>query len=484
MSSEPGQRRILIIDDQEPTRYIFRRILTHAGFAIEEAETGSLGLVKVLSQPDLIILDVNLPDMLGYEVCRRIKSNPLTKSIPVLQISASFVSDESKVQALKEGADSYLTQPVEPTVLLAQVAALLRLRQAESLSHLSALQWQTTFDALSDGLALADANGNVLRANASFLGLFDLVSSEITGKSMNNVFVDAFELSLPEFIATVGERKSTELSVEGRWFRVRYDAIQSDPNNESGSILIVTDITDQKKLQETLKLSERLAATGRLAHIIAHEINNPLEAMSNLLFLAGAGTPDRYLETQAYVNQASEELHRISRITKQVLAYHRESVEPVPTAADEMLEGVLAMFASQLKINQIELVAHLNCSKKLRVHPGEVRQVLNNLVANALDAMNGSSGILRVRCMPSVHYPNGIRGVRFLCSDTGTGIPESILPRIFDAFYTTKEAKGSGIGLWLSSEVIEKHKGYSRVRTRTEGPYRGTLIDVFLPLPL
>ena len=138
-------RRILIIDDQEQTRYIFRHILTRAGYSIAEAENGTQGLAMAMSLPDLIISDVNLPDMLGYDVCRRLRSNPLTASIPVLQISASFVSDESKVQALEGGADSYLTQPVEPTVLLAQVSALLRLRRAETLSNLSSRQWQTTF---------------------------------------------------------------------------------------------------------------------------------------------------------------------------------------------------------------------------------------------------------------------------------------------------------------------------------------------------
>ncbi len=172
--SKPKKPRILVIDDQETTRYVFRRVLTRAGYSVEEAENGEEGLAKAMFLPDLIIADVNLPDMLGYDVCRRIKANALSASIPILQISASFISDESKVQALEGGADSYLIQPVEPTVLLAQVQALLRLRKAEALSHLSALQWKTTFDALSDGLALADADGTVVRVNRAFLHLLRL----------------------------------------------------------------------------------------------------------------------------------------------------------------------------------------------------------------------------------------------------------------------------------------------------------------------
>src|SRR5947209_11603534 len=116
---ETHKCRVLIIDDQEPTRYILRRILTRAGYEVLEAVTGAAGLDLALTLPDIILADVNLPDMLGYEVSRRLRANPATISIPIVQISASFVSDESRVQALEGGADSYLTHPIEPTVLLA-----------------------------------------------------------------------------------------------------------------------------------------------------------------------------------------------------------------------------------------------------------------------------------------------------------------------------------------------------------------------------
>jgi two-component system NtrC family sensor kinase len=212
VAENQSRGQVLIIDDREETRYIFRRILVRAGFAVEEAATGSEGLAKAMSMPDLVICDLNLPDMLGYEVCRRLKSNPATISIPVLQISASFVSDESKVQALKEGADSYLTQPVEPMVLVAHVDALLRLSRAESLSHLSALQWQTTFDALNDGLALADSDGTMIRANATFMQLLGLVATDIEGKKLSDVFEANFGTRLESFLQTTGKGTAAELS--------------------------------------------------------------------------------------------------------------------------------------------------------------------------------------------------------------------------------------------------------------------------------
>ena len=472
--------RVLIIDDQEQTRYIFRHILTRGGYSVEEAVNGTQGLAMAMSIPDLIISDVNLPDMLGYDVCRRLRSNPLTVSIPVLQISASFVSDESKVQALDGGADSYLTQPVEPTVLLAQVNALLRLRRAEALSNLSSRQWQTTFDGLSDGLALIDADGNILRVNRTFLDSLILTASEVEGSALASIFEFKFDKRFSDFLQEGAGGRSVEVSWNSRWFRARFDSIQSDMPSTSGAVFLVTEITDHKKLLETIKMSERLAATGRLAHIIAHEINNPLEAMSNLLFLSLQGTPAG-TEIHSYLTQAATELVRISEITKQILAYHRESKNPVSANSGDLLDGTLAMFRSQMLSNKIEVVADIRCNRLLKVYPGEIRQVFGNFISNAVDAMRGVGGRLVARCVESSDQRTGAKGVRFLFSDSGTGIPQHVVPRIFNAFYTTKETNGSGIGLWLSAEVIKKHGGTVRVRTRTHGPYRGTLIEVFIP---
>ncbi|GAC1416182.1 MAG: response regulator [Acidobacteriaceae bacterium] len=472
--------RVLVIDDQDASRYVFRRILSHAGYTVDEATTGTEGLKLALTLPDVIIADVNLPDMLGYEVCRRLRSNPFTASIPVLQVSASFVSDESKVQALQGGADSYLTQPIEPTVLIAQVNALLRLRLAEAHSSLSARQWQTTFDALSDGLALVNSTGVIVRVNRSLLKMFDFVPSEFEGRQISSLFESRLSQSFERFLADGGAAASVEIFANNRYFRVRFDQIDGDPQNDSGFVLLVADITDQKKLQETLKLSERLAATGRFAHIIAHEINNPLEAMSNLLFLA-ARSDAAHEERQEYLRLASNELIRISQITKQVLSYHRQSEQPLLTKADELLDGVIAMFRAQMLLGAVRLDYISKCRRLLNVHPGEIRQVFTNLISNGLDAIAPLPGKLRIRCADATDQITSRRGVRFVFSDTGSGIAADVYPRIFDAFYTTKELKGSGIGLWLSAELIAKHTGRISVRTRTDGPYRGTLFSVFLP---
>ncbi len=477
-----SRARVLLIDDEDASRYIFRRILTRAGFDVDEASTGSEGLAMGDSIPDIILADVNLPDMLGYEVCRRLKANPPTAGIPVIQVSAAFVSNESKVQGLQGGADAYLTQPVEPAVLVAQINALLRLRRAESMSRLSGLQWEITFNALSDGIALADENGLLLRANSTFMRLLDLVYSEIEGLPLSKIFASRFAPTLADLMAPAGDAQALELSFGYRWFNVRYNKIESDPIKPAGSILIISDITDYKKLQETLKSTERLAATGRLAHIMAHEINNPLEAMSNLLYLASNDSGSEQ-EKHSYIEQASIELLRISTITRQVLSYHRESLFPSLIPAGEIMDAALAVFRSHIAASGVELISRVDCKHGVLVRAGELRQVFSNFISNALDAMSGGHGILRVRCMISRNYSSRGVGVRFLFSDTGHGIPQQTLAHIFDPFYTTKNSKGSGIGLWLSEEVVKKHGGVIRLRTRTEGQYRGTLFDIFLPIP-
>ncbi|MGH9585891.1 MAG: ATP-binding response regulator [Acidobacteriaceae bacterium] len=472
--------RILVIDDKEATRYIFRRILGRAGYTVEEASTGEEGLAKVADSPDLVIADVNLPDMLGYDLCRRIKANALSSSIPVLQISASFISDESKVQALEGGADSYLIQPVEPTVLIAQVQALLRLRRAEALSHFSARQWQATFDALSDGLALADSNGDVVRANRAFLRHLNLKTSQVEGAPLSKVFQLAFGIPITGLSAGNAPGTVKELSASNGWFRVHYDQLPADPSGTSGSILFVADITDQKKLQEAMRMSERLAATGRLAHTIAHEINNPLEALSNLLYLVQQ-QEDLSKEARAYLQQGSIELDRISQITKQILAYHRDSKRPVAATAKEMIDSVLTIFRASIIGNHVDLSKRITSSRLINVQPGEMRQAFGNLIANALDAMGTSGGRLIVHCRDATEPRSGRKGVRIVISDSGSGISASAHKHIFDAFYTTKDLKGSGIGLWLTSEVIGRHNGHIRLRSRTEGPHRGTIFDIFLP---
>lgn len=248
----------LVIDDQEQARYVFRRILTRAGYAVVEAQTGSDGLAKALQTPGIIVSYVNLPDMLGYDLSRRVKSDPATAGIPLLQVSASFTSDESKAQDLQGGADSYLVQPVALAVVLAQIQALLRLKRTEASSSLSARQWQATFDSLIDGLALVTPDRVLTRVNQAFLRMPDGTYSEIEGQDITAVFDLALDLSFEESIKRTANGGSLELRHRENWLRVRYGYVTEHVFGQCESILLVTDITEHRKLQEMLKMANDL----------------------------------------------------------------------------------------------------------------------------------------------------------------------------------------------------------------------------------
>ena len=182
MTSE--KTTVLIVDDRVANRYTTAHALTRAGFEVIEAATGKEALELSKKLPTVIVLDVKLPDILGYEVCRRIKSNSQTRHIPVLQLSAAFLSNESKLYALESGADAYLIQPADPVVLVATVKSLVRLHRAESQSQLAAKQWQATFDALDEGVAILDSSNVVQRCNRAMTKLLDRSYSEIEGLAL------------------------------------------------------------------------------------------------------------------------------------------------------------------------------------------------------------------------------------------------------------------------------------------------------------
>lgn len=469
--------RILLIDDSEQNRYVVRRILRHAGLEVEEAATGMEGLALAQRAPDLIIADVKLPDISGYDVCRRLKSNPETAHVPVLQISATFLNNESKVMALEGGADGYLTHPVDPTVLLATIRALLRLKQAESILRQSAQQWRSTFDSLNEGLAVLDSARRIVRCNQAFSNVCGLPFKDIIGADGPEVIRKCLGAT-PDFLSGEMERRySWEWQHEGRWFHVSVDPVISK-GERSGWIVVLNNIKERKMAEETLRHAEKLAATGRLAQTIAHEINNPLEAVVNLIYLSQ--TYSQQPEVKELLMQAETELARVARITKQVLSFHRESTRPLSIELHELLQNVLSLYSRQIENKQISLKYDRSGSEPITIYgfPGELRQVIANLFGNALDATPVRGTItLRLRRRTT----NGVPGVSVTVLDTGPGIPPEIRDHIFEPFFTTKELRGSGLGLWLIKTIVSKHQGRLRFRTSTASGRSGTCFNLFLP---
>jgi two-component system NtrC family sensor kinase len=467
---------VLIIDDRPANRYTLAHALTRAGFKVVEAATGREALELSKQSPTVIVLDVKLPDIVGYEVCRRIKANPQTRHIPVLQLSAAFLNNESKLYALESGADAYLMQPADPVVLVATVKSLVRLHHAESKAQLAARQWQATFDSLTEGVAIVDDAGVIQRNNRAMTELLGKSYSEIETHHFRDVLQVCFGRSLP-----FEEREfPVEVQSGSRFFRVGMDSTASSHGVSAGSILIVAERTQQKLAEEALLNSERLAATGRIAHTIAHEINNPLEAITNLLYLM-QGSLQQPEVAREYLESAVSELARVSRISKQILSFNRESFSPTQVDINELLEDVLALNNRAVLDKGLQIEKIWRSGLFVHGFPSQLRQVFSNLVRNAIEA-SFPHGRVRIKISgTSLGTSAELAGVRVTIADSGVGIPPENLKRIFEAFFTTKELKGSGIGLWLSSSIVDEHGGRLRVRSSVGAAASGTCISVVLP---
>jgi two-component system, NtrC family, sensor kinase len=454
---------------------VLSRILARAGLQVEQCTTGKEALERVKSCPDLVILDVKLPDLSGYEVCRRIKTDPIAQSVPVLQISASFVSNESKVQALEGGADGYLTHPIDATVLVATVKSLLRLKQAELISRESAQQWQSTVDALPEYLVLLDTENKVVRCNRAFVELSGKTFNEVIGH--DGVAILRQVLGSADFLAHAENSRYVAEQQHGHhWFLVTAHAVMTGAQR-FGSIVVLTNITERKLAEETLRHTEKLAATGRLAQTIAHEINNPLEALTNLIYLC-THTDDQQ-EIQGFLQQATRELERVAKITKQILSFHRETKVPVELDFQDMVQSVLALYVMQLQAKHINVDYEKGPAFSIHGFPGELRQVFANLIGNAIDASPDHGCLcLRIR-KGSLH---GVPGVVFTIHDEGPGIPKDLRNRVLEPFFTTKELRGTGLGLWLANSLVMKHRGTLRFRSRRASGGIGTCFRVFLPI--
>jgi PAS domain S-box-containing protein len=236
------------------------------------------------------------------------------------------------------------------------------------------------------------------------------------------------------------------------------------------------DITERKQAEAALRLSEKMAAIGRLAATIAHEINNPLEAVTNIVYLL-RNNPSLDPQASAYVAMAEKELDRVAQITRQTLAFYRDTTRPVPVKPIDLLDDVADVYARRLTAKRISLRKDWEFEGAIEVFPGEMRQVFANLLLNAIEAAP-EGGAIRMRVRPA---GNGDSHVRVTIADNGPGIPAFDRRHIFEPFFTTKSDKGTGLGLWVSNGIVQKHQGAMRFRSRTEGPHRGTTFSVLLP---
>ncbi len=243
---------------------------------------------------------------------------------------------------------------------------------------------------------------------------------------------------------------------------------------------IQADVTERVEIENALRESEKLAVAGRLAASISHEINNPLESVTNLVYLAEHS--ETFDEAKVYLEQVDGELRRIKLITSQSLRFYKQSTKPQAVLLGDLVTGALEMAAARMATANVRVERRDRLHRRIVCMESEIRQVINNLVGNATDAMRAQGGgRLLLRTQESTDLASGRRGVVLTAADTGTGIPRSALREIYRAFYSTKGLQGTGLGLWIASEIVDRHHGRLFVRSRTGEQAHGTVFRLFLP---
>jgi PAS domain S-box-containing protein len=488
--NKPAEGTVLYVDDDAFNRNTFALVFREAGFEVKEAATGSEALRLAEEKPDVVVLDVNLPDINGLEVCRYIKMHPATRAIPVMHMSAVYVTPEDRTHALEEGADAYLTKPVEPRELVAQVKALLRIHQAEERAEAAARQWEATFAAINDGVCLLDRNGRVLRCNPAAERILERPSEEILGRNCDELLpagAGAGEHSAFRRMLHTRHREVAELAVGNRWLLTVADPMLREDGNWNGAVFILSDITERKDLEEQLLQSQKMEAVGRLAGGVAHDFNNLLTAVTGNVSLLLTETPEQDPDRELLL-AIDRAAWRAAELTGQLLKFSRRSTARlVPTDLRACLDEIAALLRRTID-PRITLEVHSASDLWLvQADSGQINQVLMNLCLNARDAMP-EGGSLRLEAENVVVDEEHARLVvqarpgKFVClrvRDSGHGIAPDVLPHIFEPFFTTKAmGEGTGLGLATVFGVVGQHQGWVECSSVVN---QGTCFAVYLP---
>jgi PAS domain S-box-containing protein len=347
------------------------------------------------------------------------------------------------------------------------------------------------------GLAFVDRKFRFVRVNKIFADLTGIAVSRHLGRTLPELLPEAVSNEMAGAVdrvfSTEEPVRNLELSGDGGNFRrpwtwlISVYPVRTTPSQVRWVGIIALDASDRKRNEEALRRSEKLAVTGRLAASIAHEINNPLEAITNLLFLL-RNVGDLPQPALRYVTMAEHEVRRIAEITQQTLRFYRQPTQPARATLAELVDSVLSLYQSRLNALDLRVERDYNSGLSLFCFAGEIRQVFANLVGNSIDA-SSAGGRLVIRARRSHDWKNVAQtGIRFAIADTGAGMDPEVREHIFEAFFTTKEMTGTGLGLWVSYEIVLKHHGSVRVRSRSASSLNdadhkssGTVFELFIP---
>jgi PAS domain S-box-containing protein len=417
----------------------------------------------------------------------------------IRQLIAEMRGDEERLLEVRRDQSRQVLRDAMLALLLASLVAfvfvvafylLARREIKERVRTAVAVQdresWlDTILSSIGDGVVALDATGRVTYVNRVAERLLACTGQDCNGKTIAGVFTifdeltgapahDRVENAMARGVKELGEhivlrnRKNEEIPIE--------DSVAPIIGGEGkviGTVLVFRDVTTKRMAQESARRSEKLAATGRLAATIAHEINNPLEAATNLIYLAKHSLA-RGEDTAPYLESLEHQISRAAHITQKTLSFHRDSSRPVVVNMASLVEEIVAIYSGRIRSKHIRL--KIDCPEDLELVTlrGEIVQITSNLIANAIDALD-TGGFL------GITVKSESEGVKFEVHDSGTGIPTQYMNRIFEPFFTTKTDVGTGLGLWVVKDLIEKQGGTISVASPCPGSQKGACFSVFLP---
>jgi PAS domain S-box-containing protein len=481
---------ILAVDDESSGLYFRKLILEHAGHTVLSTTGVEEALQLFRSNPvDLVVTDHLLGRQTGVDMAGQMKREK--PAVPVILLSGTSSLPEPLLHA-----DAFLSKTEGPEQLLELVSELLHSRRRAEVIQIQGQAEKVPLQDLlaaivedtDDAVLSKNLDGTILTWNKAAERMYGYRPEEVIGKH-----VSILTPGRPEEIDDIMERlrrgekiehfQTTRRTKNGNILDVSLtiSPVRDAEGRIIGASAIARDITQTKRAEEALRNSERLAVAGRMAATIAHEINNPLEAVTNVLYLlARNDTLDK--EARRHVKMAEEEVRRIGQITRSTLGLYRDrDTTPGPVDLPEMIESILVFYHRQIQTLGVKLDKRIDSPGKVVGVSGELRQVFANLIGNSIDALTSTGTKLLFHLYESVDWRNPVRrGTRVVILDDGPGMTAETKSNLFQPFYTTKGEKGTGLGLWVSHGILMKHGGSVHIKSRT-GPRHGTCFSVFLP---
>ncbi|MEO8737202.1 MAG: ATP-binding protein [Edaphobacter sp.] len=485
---------VLLVEDNIDDAFLLERHLRRHGFVpqITRVETGDemLAILQNGAATDVVLADYNLPNFSGPAALQLLKGSTL--DIPFIMMSGA-VSEETAVDSMRAGAQDYVAKqnlaPLVPALEreLREASGRRNKLAAEAALRASEARFHRLVEAMPLGLLISDVSGRILYANRAVERLLDCTDDDIASGALTldslcpSLTVAHSALSHETSSAEPFEAVCTTLSGETVTVLVGIALLNPEASREDRQLAaFIADLSLQKKGEELLRRTEKLTVAGRLAASIAHEINNPLEAITNCLYLAAQTNLSE--QSRSYIELAQNELNRVAQITVQTLRFYRGTTRITQVDVHELIETVFTLLESRLRGLRIEFVRQFRAASPVIAQAGEIRQVLANLIGNAMDALP-EGGRIVLRTAFARDWKSGRDGIAITVADSGTGMDKTTLSRIFEPFFSTKGITGTGLGLWISHEIVAKHHGTMRVRSRrgASGKTGGTVFRLFLP---